>query len=952
MTSAVAMGLPSPTLPTLSSSHKHNSDDDNLNPPSSSEAAYTALIQTYLSLLCYDNAIFMAERCVASHPNSESAIYLLAYCYYRNGSPKSARSILLTKWLGRNTAINATTSLAAASLELHQTRNAARYLLAKSCYDLSLYSEAEEHILSRARLGYTKYQQRQNKNTATMYNNMDEWIVSNTEINEYDNNNNSNNNGNCPIPNGAIGLHLLGNICRKTNRNMRAKEYYRLALSLDPLLWISYEALCELGTEGSNGRGGKNNIIDDGKNNKEGGQYNMACDNDDEVEVDDPSLIFGVSAAAAVPTILTSRMDHGVGGRMENVGLHRGPFARGVTAVSGVGADASGGVIMNRYGTPSTPYTGFGKMNIGTLDTTSGAAGGDEVNYNNILPSTTTTTVGPRNRIKGRQGREGSFPHANLFATTPAALSAVVDETQLVDGSTPHNNDGVDSMNPTIDRAKQVIIGLAYMPSPAESSFRRRQHSFLSDAEDTTQQQMQQQQQQQRKLRFASDLTFSTTPIMDNAMMTQQFHPSSAVPFHIANVSTVKGEKRTLFSSNINDEDDINDEDEDTRKKSSKIDNTRRKSEMTQTTEQRIVAASTPAPLGGENNDEAVVTAMADMTVHVVKILELLCGLGAAYKSLNQYRSRDAIALFRSGVPVEQINTGWVQHQIGKAYFEMSDYQNAHRALENMRKIDPHRIKGLDILSTTLWQLKKEVELSNLAQQAVAFDRMAPESWFVVGNCFSLQKEHETAITFFRRAIQLNPSFTYAHTLCGHEFTSNEDFDKAISCYRDAIRVDARHYNAWYGLGAIYFRQEKFDLAEYHFQRALDINSQSSVLHCHLGMAQHQNGKTVEALETLSGAFRLDPRNPQAHYQRATIFMSLDRPEDALAELEKVRCAAPKESSVHFNMGKVHKRLGQPEKAMRCFLTALDLDPKDNNLIKAAMDRLDEPDVEDEASVF
>ena len=81
--------------------------------------------------------------------------------------------------------------------------------------------------------------------------------------------------------------------------------------------------------------------------------------------------------------------------------------------------------------------------------------------------------------------------------------------------------------------------------------------------------------------------------------------------------------------------------------------------------------------------------------------------------------------LFRT-LPIEQINTGWVQHQMGKAYFEMSDYQNAHRALQIMRRVEPHRIKGLDILSTTLWQLKKEVELSDLAQQAVAFDRMAP----------------------------------------------------------------------------------------------------------------------------------------------------------------------------------------------------------------------------------
>jgi anaphase-promoting complex subunit 3 len=64
--------------------------------------------------------------------------------------------------------------------------------------------------------------------------------------------------------------------------------------------------------------------------------------------------------------------------------------------------------------------------------------------------------------------------------------------------------------------------------------------------------------------------------------------------------------------------------------------------------------------------------------------------------------------------------------------------------------------------------------------------------------------------------------------------------------------------------------------------------------------------------------------------------------------LEKVRDAAPREATVHFAMGKVLKRLGRPEQAMRCFLTALDLDPKDNQLIKSAMDKLDEPDVLDE----
>ncbi|CAN0482108.1 unnamed protein product, partial [Laminaria digitata] len=43
-----------------------------------------------------------------------------------------------------------------------------------------------------------------------------------------------------------------------------------------------------------------------------------------------------------------------------------------------------------------------------------------------------------------------------------------------------------------------------------------------------------------------------------------------------------------------------------------------------------------------------------------------------------------------------------------------------------------------------------QVELSYLAQKVSEFDRLSPHTWCVVGNCFSLQKEHETALRFFQ----------------------------------------------------------------------------------------------------------------------------------------------------------------------------------------------------------
>ncbi|KAG7401626.1 Cell division cycle protein 27 [Phytophthora boehmeriae] len=241
-----------------------------------------------------------------------------------------------------------------------------------------------------------------------------------------------------------------------------------------------------------------------------------------------------------------------------------------------------------------------------------------------------------------------------------------------------------------------------------------------------------------------------------------------------------------------------------------------------------------------------------------------------------------------------------------------------------------------------------EVELSYLARQATDFDKLSREAWIVAGNCFSLQKEHDTALAFFQRAIQLDPSFTYAYTLSGHEYVANEDFEKAVNCYRHAIRTDPRHYNAWYGLGTIYYRQEKFEFAEYHFKRALEINPRSSLLHCFLGMVLHATHKFDEALDTLAVAAELQPLNPQARFQRANVLITQQRFEEALAELHIVKNFAPRESSVHFMMGKVAKKLGRTEEAMKYFTSALYFHPKDNNLIKVAIDKINEPDLDDD----
>ncbi|XP_072298959.1 cell division cycle protein 27 homolog [Eucyclogobius newberryi] len=327
-------------------------------------------------------------------------------------------------------------------------------------------------------------------------------------------------------------------------------------------------------------------------------------------------------------------------------------------------------------------------------------------------------------------------------------------------------------------------------------------------------------------------------------------------------------------------------------------------------------------------------------------IMSVLRDMGRGFLLLCSYSCKEAISVL-SSLPPHHYATGWVLSTIGRAHFELADYTQAERVFSEVRRTESYREEGMEIYSTTLWHLQKDVALSALSKEMTDMDRNCPQTWCVAGNCFSLQREHDIAIKFFQRAIQVEPGFAYAYTLLGHEFVLTEELDRALACFRNAIRVNNRHYNAWYGLGMIYYKQEKFNLAEIHFKKALSINPQSSVLLCHIGVVQHALKKSDTALETLNKAIGIDPKNPLCKFHRASILFANDKYKAALQELEELKQIVPKESLVYFLIGKVYKKLGQTHLALMNFSWAMDLDPKGaNNQIKEAIDKRYLPDDE------
>lgn len=351
---------------------------------------------------------------------------------------------------------------------------------------------------------------------------------------------------------------------------------------------------------------------------------------------------------------------------------------------------------------------------------------------------------------------------------------------------------------------------------------------------------------------------------------------------------------------------------------------------------QRRLLSGDAAALGGGGGNT-----MGGSEDTQVSLASLLYRLGAALHAMHNFENSKTIQLLNT-LPKRHHRTGYVLDLVGLCHFESADYKRAEEVYKQVWRLEPQRVEGLEYYSSALWHLRKDIELGHLAQQCLQWDRLKPQVWCVVGNSFSLQKEHDVAIKFFKRAIQVDPCFTYAYTLCGHEFVANEKFDKAMPMYEQALAVDPRHYNAWWGLGNIYHRQEEHENARFHFLRALEINKTNSVLRCYLGMVLDSMNNPQSALDNFELATKGEPLNGMVFFQKACVLMSLDRFEDALVDLKKVHSLAPKEACVHFQLGKAYMRLQRDRKALHHFNSAMDLnrDSKDYHTIKTHIEQL------------
>lgn len=333
---------------------------------------------------------------------------------------------------------------------------------------------------------------------------------------------------------------------------------------------------------------------------------------------------------------------------------------------------------------------------------------------------------------------------------------------------------------------------------------------------------------------------------------------------------------------------------------------------------------ATPAPVAVKGDGRPVM-----MQSVISEISAVFGALARAFLHRCQYELQQSITEFGL-LPMSQLNSPWVLVQIARCYCDLSSYDSAISFFSRARELSPHLIEGMDYYSSALWQQRRPVPLTQLAHSLISQNIRAPEAWIAVGNAFSLQSDHSAAVRFLQRATQLDPSCAYAYTLQGHELSMLNRTEQALQAFRIALRLDPRMYNAWFGLGSLYFRLEKFALAQAHFEHAVKLFPSSSVLLCHLALSVVENGDSSRAIKLMNDALTCNPSNSLARFKIAQILFNQDQLEEAKRHLDALSQVAVGESSVHLLAAQVSSRLGNSLGALESLHRALDLDPRES----------------------
>lgn len=167
------------------------------------------------------------------------------------------------------------------------------------------------------------------------------------------------------------------------------------------------------------------------------------------------------------------------------------------------------------------------------------------------------------------------------------------------------------------------------------------------------------------------------------------------------------------------------------------------------------------------------------------------------------------------------------------------------------------------------------------------------------------------AVEHYSGAIGLRPDSMLAHLRRGETYRQRGDLENAARDFREASSLDptaTRPLEQW---GDALYQQQRYKAAVEAYEARLRLDDRSAVVRYKLGLAHYRDRNLDAALSALTQATGLDDQMADAHYLTGLVLKELNRPGEAVAELERAIERSPGFIAAREELADLYGALGR-----------------------------------------
>lgn len=170
-------------------------------------------------------------------------------------------------------------------------------------------------------------------------------------------------------------------------------------------------------------------------------------------------------------------------------------------------------------------------------------------------------------------------------------------------------------------------------------------------------------------------------------------------------------------------------------------------------------------------------------------------------------------------------------------------------------------------------------------------------AWFNLAAAYQGLKLYEKAIDAYQYAIAIDEKFDYAYRNIGDAYIRLRKYKDAIEALEKVLELSKPEEVIYEAIGHCYDRLKNYAQARFHYRKALHLNPEESKLHYKIACTYYNEEQWISAVKQLESALKIQRSQPEYNLLMGECKLQLNELKEAIQYLSNAVRVRPKNIS-------------------------------------------------------